>query len=188
MLTHSSRKPALNSTIGGYARWEDCFLGPFMLKWRNLPPDCLTLPRVTRSPRPFCFVFAYYKQSKTGDGNGLYRDYCVFTDHIRHSQLSLQSIYKCISSLFHPHMHSLTAFFGSLAVWAEQERLHLSETPDRVILYIHVSVCKLLCQWENRKQIWYFISKISQAFEHSNPLKRSPGSHSQSVSDCRHHK
>ena len=37
------------------------------------------------------------------------------------------------------------------------------------------------------EQVWYFISKTSLAFERSNPLKSSPGSHSLSVSDCRHH-
>ena len=35
-LTHSSRKLALNTGIGGYIRWEDCFLGPFMLKSRQM--------------------------------------------------------------------------------------------------------------------------------------------------------
>ena len=31
------------------------------------------------------------------------------------------------------------AFIASIAVWSEEERLHLDELPDRVILYIHVS-------------------------------------------------
>ena len=32
------------------------------------------------------------------------------------------------------------AFAGAIAVWGEEDRLHLSETPDRVILFIHVSL------------------------------------------------
>ena len=34
---------------------------------------------------------------------------------------------------------SAVAFAGAIAVWAERDRLHISETPDRVILYLHVS-------------------------------------------------
>ena len=33
-----------------------------------------------------------------------------------------------------------TAFAGSIDVWSEGNRLHLSETPDKIILYIHVSI------------------------------------------------
>ena len=44
----------------------------------------------------------------------------------------------------HPHLslssHVLTAFVASILVWSEKERLHLNETADRVILFIHVSV------------------------------------------------
>ena len=36
-------------------------------------------------------------------------------------------------------IYSSAAFAGAVAVWSEKNRLHLSETPDKIILYIHVS-------------------------------------------------
>ena len=47
---------------------------------------------------------------------------------------STNGIFICMSS------YALTAFVASILVWAERERLHLDESADRVILYIHVSV------------------------------------------------
>ena len=36
MLSHSIRELVLNTGIGGYKSWEDCFLGPFTLKSREM--------------------------------------------------------------------------------------------------------------------------------------------------------
>ena len=35
--------------------------------------------------------------------------------------------------------YSSVAFAGAIAVWSEKNRLHLSETSDKIILYFHVS-------------------------------------------------
>ena len=50
------------------------------------------------------------------------------------------SLHFPISSTAH-----CAAFAASIAVWDEKTRLHLSETPDTVILFFHVSELILSC-------------------------------------------
>ena len=49
-LTYSSRKSVLNTGIGGHTRGEDGFLGPFMLKTREMAYPALTRDLSQRSP------------------------------------------------------------------------------------------------------------------------------------------
>ena len=51
----------------------------------------------------------------------------------------LLGLYVATALIMHVMFYS-AAFAGAIDVWSERNRLHLSETPDRVILYIHVSL------------------------------------------------